>query len=104
MVPSVALSNTSMMTGEPVLHGGGEFLAVHQKIAVAIDRQHRALPDTGFSHRHRGRHAVPHEAAYRRHLGAQVAKAVEAVNPAGIIARAIAQDGVSAADARAARS
>jgi hypothetical protein len=43
---------------QPVLHGGGEFLAVHQEIPVAIDRQNGALWIKGF-HRHRSRYAIP---------------------------------------------
>ena len=45
-------------------------------------------------HRHRRRHAIAHEAADRRHLGAEAAEAIEAMNPAGIIARAVAENGV----------
>ena len=93
MVPKRGIVEHQHDDGQLILHGGGEFLAVHQEIAVAIDGEHFALGIKRL-HRHRGGHAIAHEAAYRRHLGVEAAEAVEAVDPAGIIARAVAEDGI----------
>ncbi len=76
-----------------VLHGGREFLAVHQEIAVAADRDDGAVRIQPL-HRHRRRHAIAHRARGRRDMGAEAAEAVEAVDPGGVIAGAVAEDRV----------
>ena len=81
------------MIGSTVLHGGREFLAVHQEIAVAADGDHGACGIQPL-HRHRRRQAIAHRAGGRRDLGGEVAEAVEAVDPAGEVAGAVAEDGV----------
>ena len=78
---------------QPILHRDGEFLAAHQEIAVAIDRQHQPLRMQPL-HRDRRRHAVTHRRRSRRDVGHVFAEAVEAVDPRGIIAGAVAQDRV----------
>src|SRR6266567_6362209 len=74
-----------------VLDGGRELLAAHEKAAVAGEAHYAALGIEPLS-RDRGGNTVTHRARDRSELGREAAEAIEAVNPAGIIAGAIAQD------------
>ena len=47
--------------GQIVLDRGGEFLPIHQKVAVAGNADHRPLRIEPL-HRHRGRNAIAHRA------------------------------------------
>src|SRR5260370_5673654 len=74
-----------------VLDGGREILAAHEKAAVASEAHYAPLGIEPLG-RDRGGNTVTHRARDRSELGREAAEAIEAVNPAGIIAGAIAQD------------
>ena len=76
-----------------VLCGGGEFLPVHHKAAVAGKADHFALGVLVFGG-HGGGQAVAHGAGCGRQLGAEAAVAVEAVQPGGVITGAVGDDGI----------
>ena len=78
---------------QAVLHGGREFLAVHEEIAVAGDADDGALRIEPL-HGHGRRHAVTHRARSRGDMLAETAEAVEAMNPSGVVSGAVAEDGV----------
>ena len=77
-----------------ILHGGGEFLPVHQKAAVA-----RKADDHAFGMHalgaHGGGQAIAHGARHRGELCGILTKAHEAPHPDRVIARAICHDGVA---------
>ena len=76
-----------------VLHGSGEFLPVHQEIAIAIDGNDGAAREQSL-HGHGGGNAIAHGCRDRRDMRAHLAEAVEAMNPGGVISRAVAENGV----------
>ncbi|MCY1422029.1 hypothetical protein D9M71_376980 [compost metagenome] len=76
-----------------MLDGGGQFLAVHQKAAVAGEAQHRA-PRCGQCGGDGCRHAVAHRAVGGGELGAEGGVLVEAVQPYRVVAGAVAEDAV----------
>ena len=74
-----------------VLHGGGEILPGHHEVAVAGDADHRALGMDRLDAERR-RKSVTHRARGRADMGGVFAETIEAVNPAGEIARAIGEE------------
>ena len=80
-----------------VLGGGGQLLPVHQKVAVASDGE--GHPPRQQGRRNAGRHAIAHGAIGGCELGfealGQAAVAVKTVQPAGEVARAVGEHGVS---------
>ena len=90
------LFTTTKMTGEIVLHGRGQFLAVHHETAVAVPGDDGAVRMDGLG-RDRRRHAVAHGAAGGRQLGAKAAIGVVAMDPGGVVAGAVGDDRIGAA-------
>lgn len=76
-----------------VLHGSREFLPVHQEAAVAGERDNGAIRILPFRE-HRRRHAISHRARGRRELGGKAVEAMMAMDPAGVVAGAVADDRV----------
>ena len=74
-----------------ILHGGRQFLPVHQETAVTGTGDHHAVWMQDFRG-HRSRHTVTHGAAGRTKQRRKAAIGIEAVQPGGIIARAIGHD------------
>ncbi len=77
---------------QPVLHGGGEFLAVHQEVAVARHHHDGPLRQEPLGADGR-RHAVAHRARGRGEL-AVMGRNGQNGGPGGEVARAVAQDRV----------
>ena len=80
--------------GQLVLRRGGEFLAIHQEVAVAVHGDHGPLRVEAF-HRDRRGHAVPHRRRCGRDVGGKATEAVEAMDPGCVVAGAVTQDGVA---------
>ena len=79
------------------MRGGGQFLPVHQEVAVTRDAHHRAVLEAKRGG-DRGGQAVTHRAAGRRQLGRLCTIMPVTVPPAREIARAVADDGVHGKD------
>ena len=70
---------------EIVLHGGGEFLAVHEKAAIARKADYRFVRERALR-ADGGRHAIAHRARGRGQLSAEFRNAQEAPNENIVIA------------------
>ena len=90
---------TTTTIGEAVLHGGGEFLPVHQEIAVAGEADDDAV-GIQLLGGDRRRQAEAHRAAGRPELLLEPAKAQEAADPDREIAGAGGEDRVGDAAAQ----
>ena len=78
---------------QPVFDRGHELQPGHLEAAVAGERDDRALGMLQLG-RHRRGQAISHRARGRRELGAKLPVAPEPMHPDGIIAGAVADDGV----------
>lgn len=82
---------------DTVLNRRGQFLAIHQEVAVAGHIEHAALlaamlfDDAGGDS---GRYAVAHCAGRRRELRPQSPVGPETMRPSGVVAGAVGDDGV----------
>ena len=81
---------------QAVLNGGGEFLPVHQKIAVAGEADDRPFREQALR-ADRRRQAETHRAGRRAELLLDAAKAQEAADPDREIAGAVGEDSVGRA-------
>ena len=72
------------------MHGSGEFLAVHEEVAVTGNADNLALWMKPL-HRHRCGHAITHRSGRRCDLLGEAPETEEAMNPRRIIAGAVAQ-------------
>ena len=76
-----------------VLNCSRKFLAIHQEVAVAGNAHDLPLGIQPL-HRHCRRNAIAHRAGDRRDVLGEATKAKEPVNPGGVIAGAVANDGI----------
>src|SRR5271165_1755776 len=77
--------------GRAILRGGRELLAVHQEAAVTGKGDHDAVGILPFRE-HGRRHAIAHRSRGGGELGGESVETVMAMQPAGIIAGAVADD------------
>ena len=94
IVPYMPLSMTTNTIAQPVLHGRGELLSVHQEAAVAVPRDDCPLRMVRSLRGDGRRHAVAHRAGVGCELPALPAVAIEAMQPRRVIACAVREDRV----------
>ncbi len=79
---------------QAVVHGGGQFLAVHQEAAVACEGHNGSFGLVGFGG-HRCGYALAHRAVHRGDLAAVRGELQEAVAPGAVVACAVGDDRVT---------